>query len=137
MRLRDFVLGTGLIIIGATAAVGAVSVSQFPPRTVADLVAICAPGKDDPLMTASVNFCQGYAEGAVDVEEAHEEQRHSRKLFCLPTPRVPRGTELTDFIAWAKERPARLDMPAIDGLFVYLAEKYPCPTTGSAKRRSQ
>jgi hypothetical protein len=118
---------------GALPASAAVSESQFPPRTVADLIAICAPAKDDPLMTAAVNFCHGYAEGAVDVEEAHEMQRGGRKLFCLPTPRPPRGSELTSFIAWANERPARLDMGAIDGMFIYLAERYPCPA-GQGRR---
>ena len=78
-------------------------------------------------MTAAVNFCHGYVEGAVDVEEAHEMQRGGRKLFCLPTPRPPRGLEIAAFTAWANERQARLEMPAIDGMFIYLAGKYPCP----------
>ena len=137
MRLRALALGAGLIVIGAAAATAAVSESQFPPHTVADLIAICAPANDDPLMTAAVNFCHGYAEGAVDVEEAHEAQRGARKLFCLPTPRPPRGSELASFIAWANARPARRDMPAIDGMFIYLAGKYPCPATAPVKRRSR
>ncbi len=137
MRFRAFALVAVLIAAGASAASAAVSESQVPPHTVADLIAICAPAKDDPLMTAAVNFCQGYAEGAVVVEEAHEAQRGGRKLFCLPTPRPPRGPELASFIAWANERPARLDMPAIDGMFIYLAGKYPCPASAVRKRRSR
>jgi ABC-type multidrug transport system fused ATPase/permease subunit len=58
-----------LIVISATAGAAAVSESQFPPRTVADLIAICGPAQDDPLMTPAVNFCHGCAEGAADVEE--------------------------------------------------------------------
>jgi Rap1a immunity proteins len=127
MSLKAWALGAVLIAIGATTGVAAVSESQFPPRTVADLIAICGPAQDDPAMTAAVNFCHGYAEGAVDVEEAHEAQPGARKLFCLPTPRPPSGSELASFIAWANQRPARLDMPAIDGMFIYLAGKYPCP----------
>jgi Rap1a immunity proteins len=132
MRFGVSALGACLIAIGTTAAAAAVSQSQFPPRSVADLIAICAPAKDDPALTAAVNFCQGYAEGAVDVEEAHEAQPGARKLFCLPTPRPPRGSELASFIAWANEQPARLDMPAIDGMFIYLAGKYPCPAKSAA-----
>ena len=135
MRSGYLLFGAALLLAGATAAPAAVTESQFPPSAVRDLIAICSPDKDDPLMTAAVNFCHGYAEGAVDVEEAHEAQRGGRKLFCLPTPRPPRGSELTSFIAWANERPARLDMPAIDGMFIYLAGKYPCPAAG--KRRSR
>ena len=88
-------------------------------------------------MAAAEGFCHGFAEGAVTVEEAHEAQRGGRKLFCLPSPRPPRGTELTNFIAWANERPARLQMPAVDGLFIYLAGKYPCPAVPSRKRRAR
>ena len=127
MRLRSLLYGTMLIVAGATMATAAVTESQFPPKTVRDLIAICSPDQNDPLMTAAVNFCHGYAEAAVDVEEAHEAQKGARKLFCLPTPPPPRGSELTSFITWANEQPARLDMPAIDGMFIYLAGKYPCP----------
>ena len=137
MRFRALALAAVLIAAGASAASAAVSESQFPPHTVADLIAICAPAKDDPLMTGAVNFCHGYAEGAVVVEEAHEAQRGGRKLFCLPTPRPPRDPELASFIAWANERPARLDMPAIDGMFIYLAGRYPCPASVVGKRRSR
>ena len=137
MRFWPSALAAVLMAGGASSASATVSESQFPPHTVADLIAICAPAKDDPLMTGAVNFCHGYAEGAVVVEEAHEAQRGGRKLFCLPTPRPPRDAELASFIAWANERPARLDMPAIDGMFIYLARKYPCPASVVGKRRSR
>ena len=68
MSLKGVLFGTVLAIAGTTAAVAAVTESQVPPRTVRDLIAICAPEPSDPMMTAAVNFCHGYAEGAVDVE---------------------------------------------------------------------
>lgn len=133
MRFAALALACALIAVVAASA-AAVTESQFPPHTVRDLIAICAPDKDDPLAAASVNFCHGYAEAAVIVEEAHEMQRGARKLFCLPSPPPPRGTELSSFIAWANERPARLEMGAIDGMFIYLAGKYPCPAAGRGRR---
>ncbi len=137
MRFRALALRAGLLAVGASSASAAVSQSQFPPETVTDLIAICTPAQDDPLMAAALGFCHGFAEGAVIVEEAHEEQRAGRKLFCLPTPRPPRDAELTSFIAWANEQPARLQMPSIDGMFIYLAGKYPCPVSPSRKRRAR
>src|SRR5215472_5549751 len=137
MRLRSLLYGTMLIVAGATTASAAVTESQFPPKTVRDLIAICSPDQNDPLMTAAVNFCHGFAEGAVDVEEAHEAQKGARKLFCLPTPPPPRGSELTSFITWANEQPARLNMPAIDGAFIYLAGRYPCPAEAAQRRRAR
>jgi len=137
MRARCLLLGAALAFGGATAASAAVTQADFPPSTVRDLIAICAPDQNDPMMTAAVSFCYGFAEGAVIVEEAHEAQRGARRLFCLPSPRPPRGSELSSFIAWANEQSARLDMPSIDGMFIYLAGKYPCATETPARRRAR
>ena len=120
-----------------TLAPAAVTESQFPPNTVRDLIAICAAGQDDPRMTGALNFCHGFVEGAVIVEEANESRRGARKLFCLPSPRPPRGSELTNFIAWANQQPGRLDMPSIDGVFIYLAERFPCPVEPSGGRSAR
>ena len=130
-------LVAGAAVTSSMPAPAAVTDAEFPPSSVRDLIAICAPAPDDPRMTASVNFCHGFVEGSVIVEEAHEAQRGARKLFCLPSPRPPRGSELTNFITWANEQPGRLDMPSIDGVFVYLAERFPCPAETSSKRRAR
>ena len=126
-----------VLIAGATIASAAVTESQFPPRTVRDLIEICAPAKEDPMMTAAINYCHGFAQGAVLVEEAHEDHRDVRQLFCLPSPRPASGSEITKFIAWANALPSRLDEPAIDGMFIYLAETYPCPQEAAGKRRAR
>jgi hypothetical protein len=93
---------------------------------VRDLIETCAPAKEDPMMTAAINYCHGFVQGAVLVEEAHEAQPCPRRLFCLPSPPPPSGSELSKFIAWANVLPSRLDEPAIDGMFIYLSETYPC-----------
>ena len=136
MKPAGIAVGMALIV-GATIASANVTESQFPPRTVRDLIEICAPAKDDPMMTAAINYCHGFAQGAVIVEEAHEGRRDVRKLFCLPSPPPPSGSEITRFIAWANALPSRLDEPAIDGMFIYLAETYPCPQEATGKRRAR
>jgi hypothetical protein len=136
MRAAGAAFGV-VLMAGTTIASAAVTESQFPPRTVRDLIEICAPAKEDPMMTAAINYCHGFAEGAVIVEEAHEGQRDVRKLFCLPSPRPASGSEITKFIAWANAMPSRLDEPAIDGMFIYLAETYPCPQEATGKRRAR
>jgi hypothetical protein len=136
MKLRGVALGVALTAV-ATVTSAAVTESQFPPRTVRDLIEICAPAKDEPMMTAAINYCHGFAQGAVTVEEAHEDHRDVRKLFCLPSPRPAGGSEITKFIAWANALPSRLDEPAIDGMFIYLAETYPCPQEATGKRRAR
>ena len=128
-------LAAGVTLAPLTHASAVVTDAQFPPNNVHDLIAICAPAPDDPRVTASVNFCHGFVEGAVIVQEANEAHKGARKLFCLPSPRPPRGSELTNFITWANEQPERLDMPSIDGVFVYLAERFPCPPEAASRRR--
>ena len=135
VKLGAAVTGMSLALAAMPFSAGAVTEAQFPPRTVQDLIAICSPAKDDPMMTGSINYCHGYAEGAVIVEMAHARQPHGRKLFCLPDPPPPSGTELGNFIAWANEDPSRLQQPAIDGMFMYLAQKYPCGAQASRAGR--
>ena len=136
MKIGGVAFGVALVA-GATIASAAVMESQFPPRTVRDLIEICAPSKEDPMMTAAINYCHGFAQGAILVEEAHGEHRDVRKLFCLPSPPPPSGSELSKFIAWANALPSRLDEPAIDGMFIYLAETYPCRQEATGKRRAR
>ncbi|MBN8928741.1 MAG: hypothetical protein BGO51_22940 [Rhodospirillales bacterium 69-11] len=128
-------LAVALCAGASSPARAAVTDSQFPPKTVADLIAICSAGKDDPRMTASVNYCSGFVEGAVIVEMAHAKQRGGRALFCLPTPSPETDTELANFTNWANQDPKRLQQPAIDGMFVYLGTHYPCsPATAKKKK---
>lgn len=136
MKIGGVALGVTLTA-GATLASAGVTESQFPPSTVRDLIEICAPVEEDPMMSAAINYCHGFAQGAVLVEEAHEDHRDVRKLFCLPSPRPASGSEITKFIAWANALPSRLDEPAVDGMFIYLAETYPCPQPATGKRRAR
>src|SRR5215469_9123385 len=56
MKPAGIAVGVALIV-GATIASANVTESQFPPRTVRDLIEICAPAKEDPMMTAAINYC--------------------------------------------------------------------------------
>jgi Rap1a immunity proteins len=99
---------------------------QVPPRTVRDLLALCSAGRGDATQMAAVAFCNGYVEGAVIVEKAHGMEKNAHPLFCLPSPPPTHNQALAAFTTWADAQPTRLDKPAIDGLFTWLAETYPC-----------
>jgi Rap1a immunity proteins len=123
-----FYVTAALATVACVTAQAAVSRDQFPPRTTGDLVALCGAGKDDPLMTAAVNFCQGFAEGAVEVALGYESMaRQNRKPFCLPTPGPSHNEALAQFAAWANAEPKRLDEPPGVGLIRFLVHQYPCP----------
>jgi hypothetical protein len=45
---------------------------------------------------------------------------------CAPDPAPTRSKVALDFVAWAKARPQLMDRGAIDTLFRYAAEAFPC-----------
>lgn len=127
-----------LATVASMTAQAAVTRDQFPPRTTGELLALCSAGKDDPLMTAAVNFCQGFTEGAVEVALGYEATaRRGREPFCLPTPKPTHDEALTQFEAWANAEPKRLDEPPAVGLVRFLVNQYPCPRPGMTRSNAK
>ena len=105
---------------------------QFPPHTTGDLIALCSAGKDDPMMTAAVNFCNGFVEGAVELALGYETvARKDRQPFCLPTPKPSHNEAVAAFSGWANANPKRLDEPPAIGLVRFLSHQYPCSRPAS------
>jgi hypothetical protein len=106
---------------------------QFPPHTTGDLIALCSAGKDDAMMTAAVNFCNGFIEGAVELALGYETvARKDRRPFCLPAQRPSHNEAVSAFSTWANANPKRLDEPPAIGLVRFLTHQYPCPRPASA-----
>ncbi|HTW27970.1 MAG TPA: Rap1a/Tai family immunity protein [Acetobacteraceae bacterium] len=135
MRLGGWVLAAAMSVAVTVPALAAVTRDEFPPKSVRQLIEICSASKGDPMMTAAVNFCQGYVEGAIDVEEADTARFHRRPLFCLPSPPPSHDEALAAFTSWAGADPERMDRPALDGVFAYLAETYPCARPAMKRRK--
>src|SRR5438270_12570252 len=96
MLLLAVVLAVGVAPAWSRAAV---TEDQFPPRTTRDLLALCTAGKDDPLMTAALNFCHGFAEGAVEVQKVHDSVNRRKHLFGMPDPPLGRTQALAASVA--------------------------------------
>ena len=104
----------------------AVTEADFAAKTTGDLVNLCAADPKEPMGTAALNFCHGFAQGAVSVvmEEAMASKRP--KLFCFPNPSPPRTQTLNEFVTWARANPAHLNETPADGLFGFLRQRFPC-----------
>lgn len=92
-------------------------------RTAGDLAALCAADPASPGADAKINFCHGFAQGAVD------DRMHiagDKKGFCFPNPTPSRAATMHDFVSWVRATPANRDLPVLDGLFKFLGERYPC-----------
>ena len=104
----------------------AVTEANFQMRTAADLVTLCSPAPDDPLATAAVNFCHGFAVGVY--QTLSEEQAATRgKFFCAPQPPPSRNQAIASFVSWARANPSALGERPADAIADYLTTRFPCP----------
>jgi hypothetical protein len=92
-------------------------------RTAGDLAELCAANPKDPLGDAKINFCHGFAQGAIAVELRHTE---GKKPFCFPNPAPNRTATMNEFVAWVRSMPDHRNPAAVDGLFQFLGERFPC-----------
>ena len=92
-------------------------------RTANDLAELCAANPKDPQGDAKINFCHGYAQGAIAVELRNA---GDKKPFCFPSPTPSRTATISEFVSWVRSLPEHRNETALDGLFKFLAERYPC-----------
>jgi Rap1a immunity proteins len=92
-------------------------------RTAGELADLCAANPRDPAGDAKINFCHGFAQGAITVELRHTE---GKKPFCFPSPAPTRTATMNEFVNWVRSLPDRRTPPAVDGLFQFLGERFPC-----------
>ena len=119
----------GLALTAATSGAAAqVTQDNFLLSTTGDLVALCGAGQNDPLYTAAVNFCQGFAVGTyrmLEIEEAAS--RTKRKSVCIDEdPTVTRNSAIAGFVTWAANKPDVLAARPGDGLTEYLLNAFSC-----------
>src|SRR6516225_7711207 len=107
-------------------AAHAATEANFGARTTGDLVELCEATPDNAIGTAAVNFCEGFAQGAVSVEMQNMAAFRGPKSFCLPNPPPSRNEALGEFVKWARVSPDRMSTTSTDGLFRFLSERYPC-----------
>jgi hypothetical protein len=113
--------------IAAAPAQAAVSEDNFLVRNAGDLVAVCTATQSDPLYTAAVNFCQGFAVGAFRVLQEEEAARRSPHMFCLPDTLPTRTEAISNIVQWVNADRTRSGLGATDSIAAYLSQQYPCP----------
>jgi len=117
----------GLLALAAAGA-QAVEPGDFEVRTAQDLVELCSAVPPDPNAVEAIHFCHGFGSGAWNYHEAvHTGPEADPDFVCLPDPAPTRTEALAGFVRWAEQNPQHLQEPAVDALFRYLTESYPCP----------
>jgi hypothetical protein len=92
-------------------------------NTAGELAEACGTNPREPGADAKINFCHGYAQGAITVQLHNAGEK---KPFCFPNPAPSRGTTMGEFVNWVRAIPDRRSMPAAEGLFRFLGERFPC-----------
>jgi hypothetical protein len=93
-------------------------------RSAGDLARICATSSSEADAAAAVAFCHGVLAGSygyfLSVTPVAD------RYICTPNPAPTRTQVANGFVAWMKARPQYNNDGAIDALFRYAADAYPC-----------
>jgi hypothetical protein len=117
-------LASGVAVAGtAFCSAWAAQPVSLSANTAGQLAELCTAQPLKPGADAKVNFCRGFAQGAITVELAHA---GDKKPFCFGTPAPSRAKTMSQFAAWVKGAPDRAAAPATEALFRFLGEQYPC-----------
>lgn len=131
MRKSRLLLATAALMLSVSGGMSrAITLQDYQDNkitTATDLALLCAAKPDGGVGTAALNFCHGYARGAIAAHlEREAASNRPLKLFCFPTTAPASGPILSEFAAWVQENPAQGSQRAVDGLFRFLGIKFPC-----------
>lgn len=139
MRFR-LAIGLAFLAVPAlaqtsTPPTAGLTMDDFRVSTVAQLARLCSTPATDRAQGEALGFCHGYANGALAYHRSSLPASAPR-LFCAGAPE-PTGEQVRlKFVEWAGANPQRGGVRAVDGLFQFFREAYPCPQpTPSRPRR--
>ena len=121
-----FAAAAGLAAAASAAAppaAHAVQEQAFQARTTAQLVDLCATSPSDPAYAQAVQFCHGFAAGALSYHRAASRPVSTPNFCGLPASR----REAVDrFVTWARANPRVADENPANALFRFLDANYAC-----------
>ncbi len=131
MKLRTKLALAAVMTAAATSTVGAQTVptpteTNFQVRTTGDLIRLCEASPTDPTGIAALHFCHGFTVGAYQYHQIAMAAEGKPRLVCVPNPPPSRNEAIAAFVAWAKQNPAQMNTPPVEGMFRFLAQRYPC-----------
>ena len=112
-----------VLLAAGTTATQAQRGINIRTNTAGELAELCGANPREPGADARINFCHGFAQGAIDVARQH---LGDRKLFCFPPSPPSRNATMQEFVSWVRGAPNRRDTPSVNGLFQFLGERFPC-----------
>jgi hypothetical protein len=119
--------GAAAIVAAAGSTGEAATAENFQVKNTQDLVDLCAVQRNDPVSVQAIHFCEGYLTGVYHYHQALTTGRGQAPVFC-PTGTLPTRDQAAGmFVTWARSNPQHMDAPAVDGIFRWAIETWPCP----------
>jgi hypothetical protein len=126
-----FAVGIIAAAAGPAAAVD-VTAEDFTIRSAQDLLDLCTVSADDEEAVAAIHFCHGFASGAWHYYAASTGEG-AKKFVCMPEPLPSRHDAVQLFVDWARRHPTNMQEPAVEALFRFLSEKWPCAAAAASQ----
>jgi hypothetical protein len=123
MKVQSLLAAAALAALLSPSVARAAAPISLQARTAAELAELCAANPKDPMGDAKINFCHGFAQGAITVQL---KLAGDKKPFCFPTPPPTRTATMAEFVNWVRAVPERKTQSAADGLLNFLGERFPC-----------
>lgn len=119
------ILASVVLAFGSAALLPALAAESISIRAnnAGELADLCAPNPREPGADAKINFCHGFAQGALDASRRRAEEA---KKFCFPPNPPSRSVVMGEFVNWVRSLPAHRSQSAVDGLFNFFGERFPC-----------
>jgi hypothetical protein len=112
-----------MLLTAAPVGVWAAGSINIRVESAGDLAELCGVNPKDSAADAKINFCHGFAQGAMDVERKYAGEK---KKFCMPSPGPSRTATMTEFVNWVRSLPAHKALGPTEGFFQFLGERFPC-----------
>jgi hypothetical protein len=97
---------------------------EFHVKNAGGLVEICSVANGDTQYEKAMAFCHGYLVGSYQYYKATVNE--GDRFICEPNPTPSLDEVMNGFVVWSKKYPQYINDKAVDTLFRYLAENYPC-----------
>lgn len=123
-RTPKLAAGVGLgALLSFAAPAFAADEQAFEARTTAQLVSLCSTPPTDPTYAQSVQFCNGFAAGALSYYRATRRPNAAPRYCGLP---ASRQEAVSRFVAWTQANPRYAGDNPADTLFRFLDANFAC-----------
>lgn len=115
------------LLVAGNAGAAELARADFEGETVGSIVKLCTAPEDTDVGKYAIGFCYGWIEGLDQFYDALlADERFEVQPVACPTSEPSREETRDAFVRWAKADPARMNMPALEGMIRAAKDTYPC-----------